>query len=171
MGTGQKSPMILLVIICLAISIYNLYTGITLKEEIAGLKGQTEASADPSAAEDGVGAPDQKTSPAVTRPAASQRKARRIVSSAKARVEDRYVSGRTVLPEGQFTEEGTVVIEVWIDDIGTVTKTVVASSTIEDEEVQYACREAALKTDFSINHDQGHDIKQKGTITYTFTAQ
>jgi TonB family protein len=94
-----------------------------------------------------------------------------IVPSVKVRVEDRYVQGEPELPAGKFNEEGTVVVKVLIDFGGRVVSTSIQSSTVTDEDVQYACREAALKTEFSSNVHAGADSRLAGTITYTFSAQ
>ncbi len=94
----------------------------------------------------------------------------RVTPSAKVRVENRYVSGTTYLPVGKFYEEGTVTVEVVMDWLGSVTSTSIINTTIQNEDILYACRESALKTNFSTNKDD-HGKKIKGTITYTFTAQ
>ena len=92
----------------------------------------------------------------------------RAVPSAKVRINDRYVEGKTYLPEGKFTEKGTVTVAIYVDFLGTVSKTEISSATIQDEDVQYACREAALKTRFSLDVHAGHDNLLKGTILYEF---
>ncbi len=93
-----------------------------------------------------------------------------IKPSAKIRVENRYAE-RTYLPEGYFKEEGTVVVKVDVDWFGKVVETSIQSSTISDEDLQYACREAALRTKFSSNTHDGPDYRLTGTITYTFEAR
>ena len=50
--------------------------------------------------------------------------------------------------------------------VGTVL--VNAASTISDDEILDACKEAALKTSFGYNPDAPN--KSTGTITYTFAA-
>lgn len=92
-----------------------------------------------------------------------------IVPGVKVRVEDRYVLGEPELPAGKFNEEGTVVVKVLIDYGGRVVSTSIQSSTVADEDVQYACREAALKTKFSYNVHAGIDSRLAGTITYNIT--
>ena len=156
MSTERKLSNSLLLVVLLALSAYNLYSVITLKEEVASLKGETVQS------EETV-TPEQPSMEVIADKV--------IVPTAKARVEDRYVEYELVLPVGEFTEEGTVVINVAVDYFGAVTSTSVKSSTIADEDVQYACREAALKTRFSHNIHAGHDSRARGTITYTFLAQ
>ncbi len=175
MEQERKSPIGLLVIIYMALSIYAIYQNITLKTELNELReivqgsneSEIEVDAEPESV---VEAPVTKT---VAKDAAPQKvvKAKRIIPSAKARVENRYVEGDIVLPEGKFLEEGTVTVNVYVDFMGTVTKTDIASSTISDEEVKYACREAALKTNFSLDVHAGADSRLKGTIVYTFSAK
>ena len=99
MSTERKLSNSLLLVVLLALCAYNLYSVITLKEEVASLKGETVQSEE------------------------------------------------TVTPEQPSME------------------------VIADEDVQYSCREAALKTRFSHNIHAGHDSRARGTITYTFLAQ
>ncbi len=175
MEQERKSPIGLLVIICMALSIYAIYQNLTLKTELNELKeivqgsneSESEADAEP---EPVVETPETKSAAKEVAPRKAA-KVKKIVPSAKARVENRYVEGDIVLPEGKFLEEGTVTVNVYVDFMGTVTKTDIASSTISDEEVKYACREAALKTDFSLDVHAGADSRLKGTIVYTFSAR
>ncbi len=107
------------------------------------------------------------SSAAATKPSSSSG---RISASAKVKVENRYVSGTTYLPKVTTGPTGIVVINVSMNRVGMVgTVSVNAASTISDEEVLDACKEAALKTSFSYNPDAPE--KSKGTITYTFTAK
>lgn len=106
------------------------------------------------------------SSAAVTTPSSSSG---RVSVSAKVKVENRYVNGTTVLPKVSYGPSGIVIIDVTMNRVGTVTAVSVnANSTISDEEIIDACKEAALKTDFSYNPDAP---KSKGTITYTFSAR
>ena len=90
--------------------------------------------------------------------------------SAKVKVEDRYVQGTTVLPKVKTGPVGVVIVGVVMNHGGTVTSARIQSgSTISDEDVLDACKEAALKTDFSVNIDVSE--KHPATITYTFTAK
>lgn len=94
----------------------------------------------------------------------------RVSVSAKVKVEDRYVTGTTVLPKVSAGPEGIAVIAITIDNIGIVTSAKVKpGSSITDEDILDACKEAALRTSFSYNSDAPY--KQTGTITYTFTAK
>ena len=90
--------------------------------------------------------------------------------SAKVKVEDRYVQGTTVLPKVKNGPVGVVIVGVVMNHGGTVTSARIQSgSTISDEDVLDACKEAALKTDFSVNIEVSE--KHPATITYTFTAK
>jgi TonB family protein len=170
MSTDRRTSLGLLVIICIALTAYNLYSVITLKEEIAELKRVPEVVENESEQpEQMVDAEVEKERQPVK--AAVTVKPKNIVPGVKVRVEDRYVQGEPELPAGKFNEEGTVVVKVLIDFMGGVTSTSIQSSTVTDEDVQYACREAALKTRFSPNVHAGADSRLAGTITYTFSAQ
>jgi TonB family protein len=170
MSTDRRISLGLLVIICIALTAYNLYSVITLKEEIAELKRVPEVVENESEQpEQMVDAEVEKERQPVK--AAVTVKPKNIVPGVKVRVEDRYVQGEPELPAGKFNEEGTVVVKVLIDFGGRVVSTSIQSSTVTDEDVQYACREAALKTRFSYNVHAGADSRLAGTITYTFSAQ
>jgi TonB family protein len=172
MSTDRRISLGLLVIICIALTAYNLYSVITLKEEIAELKRVPEVVENESEQpEQMVDAEVEKERQPVKAAVTVKPKPMNIVPSVKVRVEDRYVKGEPELPAGKFNEEGTVVVKVLIDLMGGVTSTSIQSSTVTDEEVQYACREAALKTKFSYNVHAGPDSRVAGTITYTFSAQ
>lgn len=94
----------------------------------------------------------------------------RVSITTKVKVEDRYVSGKTPVPAVSSGPAGVVVIGVTMDRVGIVSKaTVNSGTTISDEDILDACKEAALKTSFSYNPDApNHSV---GTITYTFTAR
>ncbi len=94
----------------------------------------------------------------------------RVSVTAKVKVEDRYVSGKTPVPSISTGPAGVVVIGVTMDRVGIVSKaTVNSGTTITDEEIIDACKEAALKTSFGYNPEApNHSV---GTITYTFTAR
>lgn len=94
----------------------------------------------------------------------------KVTVSAKVKVEDRYVNGSTVLPKVTKGPEGVVIIGIVMDKGGYVTSAKVRSgSTIKDEDILDACKEAALRTRFSMNLDVSD--KHPATITYTFTAK
>ena len=90
--------------------------------------------------------------------------------SAKVKVENRYVLGTTYVPKITTGPSGIVVIDVTLTRTGTVTAVSTNSrSTISDEDIIDACKEAALKTGFAYNPEAPD--KTRGTITYTFTAK
>ena len=94
----------------------------------------------------------------------------RVSVSAKVKVENRYVSGTTYLPKVTTGPTGTVVINVSMDRVGIVSSASVNSaSTIFDEDIIDACKEAALKTSFGYNPEAPQ--KSTGTITYTFSPK
>ena len=100
----------------------------------------------------------------------SSSKYSRVSVKAKVKVEDRYVSGSLVLPKVSIGPEGVVVIGVIMDNGGYVTSARAQStSSIKDEDIIDACKEAALKTIFSMNLDVPD--RHPATITYTFTAK
>ena len=101
-----------------------------------------------------------------TRPASNGR----VAVSVRVKVDNRYVSGTTYLPKVTTGPEGVVVINVSMNRVGMVgSVSVNSASTITDEEILDACKEAALKTNFGYNPDAPE--RSKGTITYTFTAK
>lgn len=178
MSTDRRTSLGLLVIICIALTAYNLYSVITLKEEIAELKSvpevvenESEQPEQPEQPKQMVDAELEKERQPVKAAVTVKPKPMNIVPGVKVRVEDRYVQGEPELPAGKFNEEGTVVVKVLIDFMGGVTSTSIQSSTVTDEDVQYACREAALKTRFSSNVHADINSRLAGTITYTFSAQ
>ncbi len=94
----------------------------------------------------------------------------RVSVSAKVKVENRYVQGKTPLPNITTGPTGVVIINVSMDQIGIVgSVSVNSNSTITDEDIQDLCKEAALKTDFAYNPYAPN--KSTGTITYIFTAK
>ena len=81
-------------------------------------------------------------------------------------LEDRYVRFQVELPEVVGTQEGDVVVNITVDEMGVVKKTSIGKgTTIKDKAVLEAARKAALKTGFNISIGAA---LQAGTITYTF---
>ena len=103
-------------------------------------------------------------------PSSGSKPSGRVSVTAKVKVEDRDVSGKTPMPSVTNGPTGVVVIGVTMNRVGIVSKaTVNSGTTISDEDVLDACNEAALKTRFGFNPDApNHSV---GTITYTFTAR
>lgn len=84
----------------------------------------------------------------------------------KAKVENRYVEIENVPNIGKGPT-GTVIIDIEVNIIGTVTKVSLnPNSTLKHEQVVDLCKESALKTDFSYNPEANNITR--GTITYTF---
>ena len=103
-------------------------------------------------------------------PSSGNKSSGRVSVTAKVKVEDRYVSGKTPIPSVTNGPTGVVVIGVTMNRVGIVSKaTVNTGTTITDEEILDACKDAALKTSFGYNPEApNHSV---GTITYTFTAR
>jgi colicin import membrane protein len=74
-------------------------------------------------------------------------------------------------PQGDYQEEGKVVVEVSVDRSGKVTQAVpgVKGSTTLDEYLLRIAKAAALETLFDPNPNA--PLVQKGTITYTFVLK
>ena len=103
-------------------------------------------------------------------PSSGSKPSGRVSVTAKVKVEDRYVSGKTPIPSVTNGPTGVVVIGVTMNRVGIVSKATVNSGTsITDEEILDACKEAAQKTSFGYNPEApDHSV---GTITYTFTTR
>lgn len=94
----------------------------------------------------------------------------RVSVSAKVRVENRYVEGRTPIPNVTTGPVGTVVVNVTMNQVGSVNAVSInKASTISDEDILELCKEAALRTRFSLNVEA--PTRTTGTIIYTFTAR
>lgn len=118
-----------------------------------------EAPASPSATQSDANPGEVKARPAVTR----------VTVSAKAQLENRYVTSE-YLPKVSTGPTGKVVLNIVVTRTGTVVSTSISSSsTLVVADIVDACKEAALKTGFSYNPDAPD--KQRGTITYTFTPK
>jgi hypothetical protein len=159
----------------------NVYHTEKLKEEVASLGetvNQLYGRIDSLQMQNHIQkpAPARVASSVVQKPKASQAAVPsssvvgRVAVSAKAKVENRYVLGTTYLPKVSTGPTGVVVINVTMDRVGIVSAVSVnGSTTIADEDVIDACKEAALKTSFGYNPEAPN--KSTGTITYTFTAR
>lgn len=71
-------------------------------------------------------------------------------------------------PKNNSSEQGTVVIEIWVDRSGKVinTRLKISGTNTSSSKLQKLALEAAGKARFNINNDAA-DV-QKGTITYKF---
>ena len=83
------------------------------------------------------------------------------------------LSGRTVdgtLPKPTYgvAADGVVVVDIWVDNYGTVTKALAGAegTTVTDKTLWQEARKAAMKAHFNMSADA--PALQKGTITYTF---
>ena len=75
---------------------------------------------------------------------------------------------RLEIPDFPVKEEGRVVVEVFVDKLGNVTRARagVQGTDIQNSSIWEAARQAALKSKF--NNDPNAEASQKGTITYVF---
>lgn len=71
-------------------------------------------------------------------------------------------------PSDDFTEEGVVVVEIWVDRAGKVTRAEVArkGTTLINNDMRQKAIQAALRSTFA--SDPNAPEEQHGTITYTF---
>lgn len=78
--------------------------------------------------------------------------------------------GHKHLPKPAYTsdDQGRVVVTIWVDRLGKVTKAVAGAkgTTVSDLELRNLAKEAALRAKF--NPDPNAPEIQKGTITYNF---
>ena len=85
-----------------------------------------------------------------------------------ARVEGRSTVGVPPNPSYDVQNEGTVVVEIWVDNQGAVTRATagVEGSTVTNTALWNSARQAALGTRFNV--DPEAPGLQRGTITYIF---
>jgi len=90
---------------------------------------------------------------------------------ANAHVKGRRVNGNLATPSYPVQNDGIVVVKVWVDQYGTVTKAVAGEqgTTVTDKALWAAARNAALQTHF--NQDADAPALQEGTITYVFSLR
>lgn len=71
-------------------------------------------------------------------------------------------------PSDDFTEEGVVVVDIWVDRAGKVTRAEVArkGTTLINNDMRQKAIQAALRSTFASDPDAPEE--QHGTITYTF---
>jgi len=88
-----------------------------------------------------------------------------------------HLEGRTVNDAGlkrpayTVQESGIVVVDIWVDQYGKVTKAVPGAegTTVTDKNLWNAARKAALETGFNMKGDA--PVLQHGTITYIFNLR
>ncbi len=87
--------------------------------------------------------------------------------SANANVKGRKVMGTLPLPSTSVQNYGSVVVDIWVDNYGNVTKAQAGAqgTTVTDKNLWAAARAAAMNAHFSQSPDTP---VQRGTITYVF---
>ncbi len=85
-----------------------------------------------------------------------------------AKLAGRSVNGSLPRPSYTVQNSGTVVVEIWVDQYGTVQKAVAGAegTTVTDKTLWQAARKAALGAHFNMSAEA--PALQKGTITYIF---
>lgn len=90
------------------------------------------------------------------------------VGAPNAHLEGRNVLGMLPRPDYGVMEEGIVVVKIWVDQSGNVTKALpgVEGTTATSAQLWKAARNAAMKTHF--NRSGNAPAQQEGRITYIF---
>lgn len=85
-----------------------------------------------------------------------------------AHLQGRSINGSLPKPEYSSNQEGTVVVDIWVDQYGNVTKAIAGGTgtTLTDKSVWKKATLAALKAHFNMAADA--PVLQQGTITYNF---
>lgn len=85
-----------------------------------------------------------------------------------AHLEGRSVDGAIPKPTYNVQEEGTVIVKIWVDNYGKVTKAIAGmdGSTVTNKTLWAAARKSAMETHFTMKADA--PALQEGTITYIF---
>lgn len=85
-----------------------------------------------------------------------------------AHLKGRKVEGNLPRPEYTEQDQGWVVVDIWVDQYGTVQKAVPGGdgTTVSNKNLWAAARKAAMETHFNMNADA--PALQEGTITYIF---
>ena len=85
-----------------------------------------------------------------------------------AKLAGRSVNGTLPRPSYAVQKDGIVVVEIWVDNYGTVQKAVAGAdgTTVTDKTLWQEARKAALGAHFNMSADA--PALQKGTITYIF---
>lgn len=86
----------------------------------------------------------------------------------KAKLAGRTLNGTLPRPSFGVQAEGTVVVDIWVDNYGQVQKAVAGAegTNVTDKTLWQAARKAALGAHFNMSADA--PALQKGTITYIF---
>lgn len=88
-----------------------------------------------------------------------------------AKLAGRSVNGTLPRPSYNVQASGKVVVQIWVDNYGTVQKAVagVEGTTVSDKTLWQAARKAALGAHFNMSADA--PAMQEGTITYIFNLR
>ena len=86
----------------------------------------------------------------------------------KANLKGRTLNGVLPRPTYSVQSSGTVVVDIWVDNYGTVQKAVAGAegTTVTDKDLWNAARIAAMRASFNMSADA--PAMQQGTITYIF---
>lgn len=86
-----------------------------------------------------------------------------------AKLAGRSVNGTLPKPTYTVQQAGRVVVDIWVDNYGTVQKAVAGAegTTVTDKTLWQAARKAALGAHFNMRADAAEPL-QHGTITYIF---
>lgn len=79
-------------------------------------------------------------------------------------LDGRGLVGSLPKPANTFNQDGTVVVRIWVDAAGKVSDAEVIGGTVSDKATTQLAIDAAKKAKFT----EDKNIKQVGTITYTF---
>ena len=90
------------------------------------------------------------------------------VGEPKAKLAGRTLNGTLPRPRANFDKSGTVVVDIWVDNYGTVIKAEAGAegTNITDAHLWAAARKAAMGASFNMSADA--PAMQHGTITYIF---
>ena len=85
-----------------------------------------------------------------------------------AHLKGRNVLGALLRPDYSVQDEGKVVVDIWVDNYGNVTKAIAGGqgTTVSNQALWAAARAAAMKAHFNQSADA--PALQQGTITYIF---
>ena len=88
----------------------------------------------------------------------------------KVRVEDHYMMLDPEFPDVSFPKDELVVIDIIVNQLGIVVRAIINDgTTVRDEDVLYACKEAALKLLFSYNPDAPD--RTAGKVIYSYVEE
>ncbi|MCQ2142956.1 MAG: energy transducer TonB [Bacteroidales bacterium] len=95
-------------------------------------------------------------------------KAGKTTGEPNAKLQGRQLLGSIPSPSYTAQASGTVVVDIWVDNYGNVTKAIPGGegTTVTNTELWNAARKSAMNTHFSMSADA--PASQKGTITYIF---